>query len=66
LEGGRQSIDRAAKHLGFGPADYITRTYPALFAEYASHKPAGEGQSEALSALGGRDMLFSTAKMMPK
>lgn len=31
LEGPRQSIDRAAKRLGFGPEDYITASYYDLF-----------------------------------
>jgi adenylate cyclase, class 2 len=31
LEGPADSIDRAAKRLGFGPADYLTASYYELF-----------------------------------
>jgi adenylate cyclase, class 2 len=33
LEGPRREIDRAAARLGFGPAEYITKSYGALFME---------------------------------
>ena len=62
LEGARDAIDRAAKLLGFGPADYIARSYGALYLEYASTR-GREEQGEALPA---RDMLFSTARSTPK
>jgi adenylate cyclase, class 2 len=31
LEGSRGAIDRAARRLGFGPADYLTASYYALY-----------------------------------
>ena len=51
LEGAPEAIDRAAKLLGYGPADYITRSYLALYLDQCRKqgKPAG-------------DMLFPTKK----
>ncbi len=37
LEGPRPWIDRTARALGFGPRDYITRSYGVLYLEYC-HK----------------------------
>lgn len=34
LEGPRRWIDRIASHLGYTPADYITRSYAALYFEH--------------------------------
>ncbi len=47
LEGESDWIDRTAVELGFGPADYVTETYGALFEEYRA-RHAGVG----------RDMVF--------
>jgi adenylate cyclase class 2 len=33
LEGSRRAIDRMARRLGYRPADYIVRSYPALYFE---------------------------------
>jgi adenylate cyclase class 2 len=63
LEGGIEAIDRAAKILGFGPTDYITRSYPALYAEHASNRPVAGQQGGPLPA---SDMLFATARMRAK
>ena len=48
LEGPGREIDRAAARLGFGPAEYITKSYGALFMEergvgrgFKSRRPAG-------------------------
>ncbi len=51
LEGPPEAIDQAAKLLGYGPADYITRGYLALYLDQCRKqgKPAG-------------DMLFPTKK----
>jgi adenylate cyclase class IV len=40
LEGPRREIDRAAARLGFGPGEYITKSYGALFME---ERGAGRG-----------------------
>jgi adenylate cyclase, class 2 len=41
LEGDPRAIDRAAKRLGFCPADYITKSYGALFMEQRGARRAG-------------------------
>ena len=55
-----RAIDRAAAALGFGPGEYITRTYAGLFAESQRAKPSSprrtRGPSKPLIARG--DMLF--------
>jgi adenylate cyclase class 2 len=59
LEGGRKAIDRAAKLLGFRPANYITRSYPALCLEYTSHRPVAKRRDGAQPVCGKAGMLFS-------
>ena len=39
LEGPGYWIDKTAHRLGFEPADYITSTYPLLYAEYRKAHP---------------------------
>ena len=43
LEGEPDWIDRTAVELGFGPAEYVTATYGALFEEYRARN-AGVGR----------------------
>lgn len=40
LEGPRREIDRAAARLGFGPADYIVKSYGELFVEERGAGPS--------------------------
>ncbi len=57
LEGARQAIDRAAKVLGFSPADYIVKSYGALFMEERGlARP--ESHNEPIPSLGLPNMLF--------
>lgn len=63
LEGPSAKIDRAARLLGYRPADYIAKTYGALFLERArgvSH--LGDSQNEPMPAPGLGDMLFRGRK----
>ncbi len=55
LEGDPAAIDRAAALLGFGPADYITKSYGILFLE--QRRSAGGGEA-SLGGGGTGDMLF--------
>ncbi len=52
LEGSPQAIDRAAKLLGYGPADYLTQTYLQLYLRQC--------RKEGLTP---RDMLFPSKKI---
>ncbi len=57
LEGGIEAIDRAAKLLGFGAADYITRSYScALSRDTPLNRPAREERAAS-------DMLFAKARL---
>ncbi len=59
LEGVRGSIDRAANLLGYGPMDYVTKSYGALFLE--SVRKSGHTKSskrERIPRLGAKNMLF--------
>jgi adenylate cyclase class IV len=61
LEGRCEAIDRSAKLLGFGPEDYITRSYGSLYLEQ-SRKPVYEVQSEPSPTSGLGDMFFPRPK----
>jgi len=64
LEGGCAAIDRCATLLGFRPADYIVKSYGALFLEQRRSAAAAAGSStpgssgEPLPEPGLPDMLF--------
>jgi adenylate cyclase class 2 len=63
LEGACAKIDRAARLLGYSPADYIAKTYGALFLERtggASH--FGDSRNEPMPAPNLGDMLFGRRK----
>jgi len=51
LEGSPRVIDRAARLLGWGPADYITKSYRALYLDACRHR-----------GLPARDMVFRPPK----
>jgi adenylate cyclase class 2 len=58
LEGEREEIDRAAELLGFGPSDYISKSYGALFMErHGLSRPASH--NEPVPSCGLPDMVFS-------
>jgi adenylate cyclase, class 2 len=57
LEGVRGAIDRSAKLLGYGAADYITQSYGSLWREHRGHGPGEPSPGFDLE-----DMLFSKAK----
>ncbi len=42
LEGAPDAIDAAAGALGFGPDDYVTKTYRQLHEEHAGHADPGD------------------------
>jgi adenylate cyclase class IV len=46
LEGKPKAIDRAAALLGYGPADYITKSYGALWLEHNGISPAAAEELE--------------------
>ena len=63
LEGSRAAIDRSAAILGYGPADYITKSYGRLFLD----ETHGTGSTSASkrgrkAGAGARDMLFATKR----
>jgi adenylate cyclase, class 2 len=59
LEGEQAEIDRAAALLGFGPSDYISKSYGALFMErHGLSRPASH--NEPVPSCGLPDMVFST------
>ena len=59
LEGGCAAIDRCAALLGFRPADYIVKSYGALFLEQRRSAAAAAGSSgQPAPAPGLPDMLF--------
>ena len=64
LEGGSAAIDRCSALLGFRPADYIVKSYGALFLEQRRSAAAAAGSStpgsrdEPSNAAGLPDMLF--------
>jgi adenylate cyclase class 2 len=57
LEGDSAAIDRAAALLGFGPADYITKSYGILFLEQRRSAAGADGEASPGVSLPG-DMLF--------
>ncbi len=65
LEGERQAIDRAAMLLGYGPADYIARSYGSLWLEYRQTVADDAARRKLTPAMrrsrlrGNRDMLFT-------
>ena len=54
MEGSRRAIDRMARRLGYGPGDYIVRSYAALHFEECRRRGKRAG-----------DMVFGTRKGMP-
>ena len=74
LEGPRGEIDRAAARLGFGRAEYINKSYGALFMEErgvrrslknetGAEKDAGKASHDEPAPFSGlRDMLFSASR----
>jgi len=62
LEGERKAIDRAARLLGCGPADYITQGYGTLYMERMATRSAKKGRAKPTHASGSEDMLFSRPK----
>jgi adenylate cyclase class 2 len=61
LEGDCEAIDRCAMLLGFRPADYIVKSYGALFLEQRRSTPAAGSAGEPSPASGLPDMLFSSS-----
>lgn len=55
LEGSRAAIDRAARGLGFGPADYIVETYVALFIEKLHETSRKQSRNESQAFLNSSD-----------
>jgi hypothetical protein len=55
LEGSRAAIDRAARGLGFGPADYIVETYVALFIEKLHETSRKQSRNESQAVLNSSD-----------
>ncbi len=55
IEGRPRAIDRAARLLGYGPGDYLTHSYLALYAEFCRSQGRKMG-----------DFLFSRTKRSPK
>jgi adenylate cyclase class IV len=51
LEGNQAAIDRAARGLGFGPADYIVETYVALYIEKRHEKSRKQSRNESQAFL---------------
>jgi adenylate cyclase, class 2 len=63
LEGSRAAIDRSAVMLGYGPADYITKSYGRLFLdEVRGSGPTSAAKRGRIAGAAARDMLFSTRK----
>jgi len=60
LEGDRAAIDRCAALLGFRPADYIVKSYGALFLEQRRSAAAAGTSGEPSPATGLPDMLFGS------
>lgn len=62
-EGTRMAIDRSAALLGYRAADYVTKSYGALFLD-ATRKSGRSKPSKRsrFAGLGVRDMLFATTK----
>ncbi len=59
IEGPCSAIDRAAAALGFGPRDYITRSYADLFAESQRAKPSSSHlHAKRKPSIARGDMLF--------
>ena len=61
-EGDRGGIDEAAVRLGFGPADYITKSYGALYLEQCGPSRDAASQREPTPGSGLPDMLFRKRK----
>jgi adenylate cyclase, class 2 len=62
LEGERGEIDRAAGLLGFGPSDYITKSYGALFMEELG-LAARAFHNEPIPSSGLPDMVFDRREL---
>ena len=62
LEGERRAIDRSARLLGYGPADYIARSYGALYMEHRRIAPAATSSGEPSPSSGLGDMRFTRPK----
>ena len=63
LEGSRAAIDRSAAILGYGPADYITKSYGRLFLdETHGNGSTSASKRERKAGAGARDMLFATKR----
>jgi len=60
LEGPRGQIDRAARMLGFSRAEYISKSYGALFMEERGMKGGRSGHGEPTSFSRWPDMLFQS------
>ncbi len=59
LEGPPPAIDRAAKLLGYGPADYITKSYLALYLDQRRRQGVVAQPGQGDWATGIPDMLFT-------
>ena len=66
LEGSRQSIDRAARLLGFRKTDYITRSYGGLFMDSLRINAGKSEKNELRPGLKVPDMLFPVQKSEAK
>ena len=62
LEGPPAAIDRAAKLLGYGPADYITKSYLALYLDQRRRQGVVPQPGQGDWATGIPDMLFPQKK----
>ena len=57
-EGARESIDRATGLLGYGPSDYVTKSYWDLFQEHRNSVHRKRSKRQRLSDVSRQDMLF--------
>jgi adenylate cyclase class 2 len=63
LEGSPAWIDRAARRLGFGPADYVLSSYATLYGEHCQRAGLSPGQGMVFATSGKRrGRLVSTGK----
>jgi adenylate cyclase class 2 len=60
VEGARESIDRAAKLLGYQPSDYMTKSYWDLFQESRNSGETKSAKRKRVPNSSRRDMLFSS------
>jgi len=58
LEGECEAIDRSARLLGFGPADYITQGYGSLYLERMATRSSEKSRRKPADVERPRDMLF--------